>query len=65
MRSILKISLILISISSFNGCSSPQIAPECLWYVPVKLSDTDKAVLSRDGKEQIARNNLNYMELCP
>ncbi len=61
---ILRICLIAILISTFSGCTT-LYSNECSWFEPVKLSDADKAVLSRDGKEQIARNNINYGKLCP
>lgn len=60
----LKICLTAILISTSSACTT-LITPDCLWFIPVKLSDEDKAALSRDGKEQIARNNINYDKLCP
>ena len=40
------------------------IFPECVWYRKVKLSDEGKAGLTRDDKEQVATNNINYDKLC-
>ena len=40
------------------------IAPECLWYRTIKLSDESKAGMTRPDKEQLAYLNLMEKEHC-
>ena len=40
------------------------ISQECIWYRVVKLSEEGKTGLTRNDKEQIAENNINYDKNC-